>query len=58
MKLTMDTWHGFTRKAGEIVTLDERGEDSPIRDAHGCASQWVRDSAGLLMNVWDCEVTQ
>jgi hypothetical protein len=57
MKLTRDTWHGFTRKAGEIVTPDERGRDSVTRDGHGCGNQWVRDSAGLLLNVWDCEVT-
>jgi hypothetical protein len=58
MQLTRDTWHGFTRKAGEIVTPDKRGRDSIVTDGHGCGNQWVRDSAGQLMNVWDCEVTK
>jgi hypothetical protein len=58
MKLIKDTWHGYTRLAGEIVTPDQRGSDSTITDEHGCGNKWVRDSRGDLMNVWNCEVTE
>ena len=56
MRLKKDVWHGYTRKAGEIVTPDTRGADSTVTDEHGCASLWVRDSKGDLLNVWSCEV--
>jgi hypothetical protein len=58
MKLTADIWHGYTRKAGEIVTPDNKGADPTTTDAHGCASLWVRDSRGDLLNVWNCEVSK
>ena len=44
------------KKDGEIVTPDTRGADSTVTDEHGCASLWVRDSKGDLLNVWSCEV--
>lgn len=56
MKLIKRTWHGYYREAGEELTPDQRGRDNSTKDNHGCGNQWVRDSAGNLMNVWDCEV--
>jgi hypothetical protein len=56
MKLNKDVWHGYTRQAGEIVTFAGEGE-ATTTDPHGCASLWVRDSRGDLLNVWACEVT-
>lgn len=58
MRLARDVWHGYTRPAGELITLDIRRDDSRITDEHGCNSLWVRDSAGNLMNVWNCEVSE
>jgi hypothetical protein len=56
MILNQDVWHGYTRKAGEIVIPDAREADPNTIDAHGCASLWVRDTSGNLLNVWNCEV--
>ena len=56
MELNQRVWHGYYREAGEQVTPDARGKDGTIKDAHGCISQWVRDSKGHLMSVWDCEL--
>ena len=57
MRLNKNVWHGYTRSAGELVTPDSSGIDTSAKDEHGCASQWVRDSKGQLMNVWNCEVS-
>ena len=56
MKLNKQVWHGYTREAGEVVTFAGKGE-ATVTDSHGCTSQWVRDSRGDLLSVWDCEVT-
>ena len=58
MKLNQKVWHGYTREAGEIVVLDSRRADPTTTDAHGCASLWVRDSRGDLLNVGNCEVSK
>ncbi len=57
MKLNKQVWHGYTREAGETVTFACEGE-ATVTDSHGCASLWVRDSRGDLLNVWNCEVSE
>ena len=56
MKLVKDTWHGYTRLAGEEVTPDPYLDETIVKDSHGCESKWFRDSKGQLINLWECEV--
>jgi hypothetical protein len=58
-RLTRDTWHGYTRPAGTILTPCDSptASDSNARDEHGCAASWYRDPNGNLINAWNCEVS-
>jgi hypothetical protein len=55
-ELSRDVWHGFTRPAGEPVSLISGTYSSRTLDEHGCGTFWVLDSNKQKMNVWECEL--
>jgi hypothetical protein len=56
-ELSRDTWHGYTRPAGEPMSLISGSYSQRVLDSHGCGTFWCLDSAGNRMNVWECELT-